>query len=129
MDDALLVGGFKGFGNLPRDRQGVVDGDWPLGDAIRQCRAFNQFEDQRLGALRFFQHVDVPDVRMIQGGEHSGFSLEAGDAIWIGRERLGKHLERNVAVERGVAGAIHFAHTASPERVAHLVRADPCPRG
>ena len=39
MDDPLLVGGLKGLGDLPRDRQGVLernrrDGD-PVGKALR----------------------------------------------------------------------------------------------
>ena len=83
MDDPLLMGGFEGFGDLLRDRQGFVNGDRPLGDAIRQGRPLDQFEDQRLRALRFFQAVDVPDVGMVQRGEDFGFALEASQPVRV----------------------------------------------
>ena len=92
MNDAALVRRFKGFGDLFGDGQGLVDRNWPLLDAICQCRSLDQFEDQRseLTALSLLQPVDAADVRMVQRGEHLGFPLEAGQAIRVGRERLGQ---------------------------------------
>ena len=83
MNHALLVRRFEGFGDLLGDGEGVVDGDWPLRDAIRQRRPLDQFEDQRLGALGLLQPVDVPDVGMVERGEDFGFALEAGQAIRV----------------------------------------------
>ena len=48
--------------------------------------------------------LSLPDVGVVQRGEDFGFALEAGQAVGIGRERLGKDLERHVPVERRVAG-------------------------
>ena len=110
MDDPLLMRRFEGFGDLLRDRQGFVDGDRSVRDAIRQGRPLDEFEHQRLGALRFFQPVDVPDVGMVQRGEDLGFALEAGQAVGISGERLGQDFERHVAVELRVAGAVDLTH-------------------
>ena len=49
---------------------------------------------------------------MVQRGEHLGFPLEAGQAVGVGRKRLGQYLERHVAVELRVAGLIHLTHVA-----------------
>ena len=46
MDDALLVRGFEGFGDLLRDRESFVDGDGSPCDAILQCWAGDEFKDQ-----------------------------------------------------------------------------------
>ena len=54
--------------------------------------------DEGADVLRFFDAVDRSDVRMIQGGKHLGFALEAGEPIGIERERLRQNLQRDVAV-------------------------------
>ena len=36
MDDALLVGGFERLGDLPRDREGLVDRDRTLRNPVGQ---------------------------------------------------------------------------------------------
>ena len=46
MNDALLVCGFKRFGNLLRDRQCVVEGNGSAPDALRQILALDQFHHQ-----------------------------------------------------------------------------------
>ena len=66
MDDALLVRGFQGFGDLLGYRQSLVNGDRPLLDALGQRRPFDQLKDQRPLPFGFFQPVDVPDVGMVQ---------------------------------------------------------------
>ena len=64
---------------------------------------------QRLGALGFFQPVDVPDVGMVQRGEDFGFALEASEAVRVGGERVGQDLQGNVAAKLRVGGAIDLA--------------------
>ena len=61
--------------------------------AIRQCRSFDQFEDQRLHAVGFFEAVNLRDVRMVQRGEDLGFALEASQPIRIAGERLRQDLQ------------------------------------
>ena len=52
---------------------------------------------------------------MIQRGEDFGFALEPREAFGIGGERLGQDLDRDVALQVGVAGAIHLAHAAGAD--------------
>ena len=124
VDDALLVGGFERLSNLLGDGQGFVKRDRPLLDAIRQRRPFDQFEDQRPNALGLRQPVDAPDVGVVQRGEDLGFPLEPRQAVGVGGERLGEHLERHVPVELGVAGLPDFAHPALADQADHFLRAD-----
>jgi len=53
---------------------------------------------------------------MRQGGEQLGLALEAREAIGILREGCGQRLDRDVAPEARVAGAIDLAHAAGAER-------------
>lgn len=111
MNDTRLVAGLERLGDLFGDRERFVDGNLPLRDAIGQRRPFDELEDQRAR----LEAVDAGDVGVVQRGENLGLARESGDALGVGRERLRQHLERDVAVERGVAGAIHLAHAALPE--------------
>ncbi len=88
MDDPLLMRRFEGFRDLLGNRQRLIDGNRPLLDAIRQRRSFDQFKNERLLAFRFFQPVDVPDVRMVQRGQDFGFPFKPSEAIRIIREGL-----------------------------------------
>ena len=73
MDDPLLVRGFQRLRNLFRDRQGFIEGKTggsertrPTCDELRERRALDELHDQRTDAARFFEPVDVRDVRMIE---------------------------------------------------------------
>ena len=83
MDDALLVRGFKRFGDLFRDRQRFVDRDRPASDALRQIIALDQFHHQRANTAGFFEAVDVRDIRMVQGGERLCFAVEPGQSVGV----------------------------------------------
>jgi hypothetical protein len=43
------------FGDLPRDRHGLVLGQWPARDPIGQRRALDKLQDQRVSAIGFFE--------------------------------------------------------------------------
>jgi hypothetical protein len=61
-------------------------------------------------------------VRVVQGGEQLRFALETGNPIGVIRKDSGKHLDRDVAIEAGVARAIHLAHPARAKRRGNFVR-------
>ena len=71
MDDALFVRRFQRFGNLPGDRQCLVERDRPLRDAVGERRAFDQLHHESADAVRPFEAIDLRDVGMIQRGERS----------------------------------------------------------
>ena len=61
---------------------------------------------------------------MIERCEQSGFAFEARHAIGVRGERRRQDLQRDVALQLGVARAIHLAHPAGPEGAEDLVDAD-----
>ena len=70
-----------------------------------------------LNTAGHLETVDPSDVRVIEGGEHLGFTLESCKPIRIVRHALGKGFDGNVAMQLRVMGAIHFAHSAFAELV------------
>ena len=73
--------------------------DWP--HAIRQRRPFDQFHDERLGAVDVFEAVDVRDVGVIERGECPRFAFEAREAVGILRDGRRQHLDDDIASARG----------------------------
>ena len=127
MDDALLVRGFERFGDLSRDRQRFVERQRTLRDAVRERRALDELEHQRVRARIFLESVDRADVRMIERREQLCLALEARDAVGIGRESIREKFQRDIAVEPRIARAIHLAHAARAESRHELIRAHDAP--
>ena len=60
--------------------------------------------------------VDGEDVGVIERGDGARLLLEAAQPVRIGREPRGQDLDRDVAPEPRVAGAVHLAHPARADR-------------
>jgi hypothetical protein len=106
MDDALLVRGFNGIRDLLCDWEDFLERNCTTHHARRQILAFDQFHDQGADIPRFFETVDVRDVRMVERREHLRFALEPREPFGIGRQTIGQDLDRDVAMELRVAGAV-----------------------
>ncbi len=52
---------------------------------------------------------------MIQRSGGASFVLEPAQAIRVGGERLGQHLDRDIAAQARVMGTIHFPHAPGTE--------------
>ena len=65
MDDALLVRRFKGFGDLPRDGQRLVERNRTPRDPLRKVFALDQLHHERRDAATLFEPIDARDVRMV----------------------------------------------------------------
>jgi hypothetical protein len=66
MDDPLLMGRFECVGDLACDGHGFGEWDRSLCDAIVERGAFDQFHDQRAGAVKLLESEHLRDVRVIQ---------------------------------------------------------------
>jgi hypothetical protein len=95
VDDPFLVRGFERVGDLQRDPQRLVQRQRAARDALLERLALDELHDEEVAGAGFFEPEQRGDVRMIQRRERLGFTLEAGDAIGIGRERFGEHLDRD----------------------------------
>ena len=137
MDDAGIVRRSERVCDLTRDRSRLVDRDWPTRDPLRQVLAVDQFHDQdggrRFGASRrdrsanrrpALQAIDLRDVRMIERCERLGFAFKPHHPIGVAGKRVGQNFDRDVAVESGIAGAIHLAHSAFAKFRDDLVGSD-----
>ena len=115
MDDPALVCGFQCIGDLTRDRERVVQRKRTLGDHVRERLALDELEHQRRAAIHVLEAVDRADVGMIQRRQHARLTLEAREAFRIGREQPRQDLDRDLATELLIMGAIDLAHAASAE--------------
>jgi hypothetical protein len=66
---------------------------------LREILAFDQLHDERDGAARLFQAVNLRDVRMVERGEHFGFPLKTGQPFRIAGDVAGEDLERDLALQ------------------------------
>ncbi len=89
MDHPLLMSCLQTLRHLQRDLEGILDRDRSLANSFRQCRAFDELKNQRLGLACFFDPVNLPDVGMIQGGQDLRFSLKPGHSLGIRGKLLG----------------------------------------
>ena len=117
MNDALLVRRVERLGDLARDRQGRPEWHRPtLQYARASVGPSTSSRTSAVHAVRFFQAVDRGDVRMIERGEQACFAREPRAALRIGHERPRQDLDRDVATELRVTGAIDLAHAARAEQ-------------
>ncbi len=89
----------------------------------RPC-ALDQLHGQEAGAVLVLDREQRDDVRVVEAGDRARLVLEAGEAVGVGGDVGGKHLERHIATEPTVPGAVHLAHSARAERADDLVVAE-----
>ncbi len=126
MDDAGFMRGFERLGDLPRNRDGLVERHGPLCDPVGQRRAVDQLQDQGGDRARFLETVDRADVGMVQRRQHLRFALEPGQPVRVGGHRRRQHLDCDVALQLAIAGAVDLAHSARAEGRGNRVRPEDC---
>ena len=124
MDDALLVRRLERLCDLLRDRQRVVERNRAARDPLRQIVTLDEFHDERTHPAGFFEAVDVRDVRVVQGCEGLGFAREPSKPVRIVRKRVREDLERDIAIQPGIARAIDLSHAPFADRRGDFVDAE-----
>ncbi len=128
MDDAALVRRLERFGDLQRNRDGLVQRNTTAADPVGECLAVHELEDQDRcmppRSAHVFDAVDGGDVWMAQCGEHARFALEARAAFSILNQRGGEDFQRDVALQAQVAGQVHFPHPADAKQPRDLESRD-----
>ena len=115
MDDPPPVRRFERQGDLPGDRQRVIDGKGAARDPIRERRTVDELHHQRVRAAGILETVNLRDVRMIEGREDLRLLMEACEALGARGESWQQHLECHVTMERRVARPIHLSRAARAE--------------
>ena len=124
MDDAGVMRGSERVGDLPGDRDRVVEREPAVREPIGQRRTFDELEDERFDALVALDAIERGDVGVIERREHLGLALEASQPIAIVGQGGRQHLDRHVAAEPLVVRAVHFTHAADAKQSVHAVGAD-----
>jgi len=125
MDDSLVVGSLQGRRDLLRDRERFVEFDPAALQALGQVFSLDELQNQEHLAVRFVEAVDRGDVRVIEGGQHLRFPLEAREPLGVLRDWDREDLDGDLAIELGVPRAEHLAHAACAEGGDDLVGAEP----
>ena len=110
MHDALVVRGGERVGQRVGDVEDPLDRQAALGNGAVEGLALDELHREEVDALGFFNREDRDDAGMIEGGQGLGLAAEALQAIRACGHPGGQHLERHVAPELRVGGAIHLAH-------------------
>ena len=123
MHDAALVCGLERFADLGRDGQRLVDRKRAVAQPIRKRFPFDELQHQKPRAVGLGDVVDAGDMRVVERGEGFGFTLESRQALDIAGEFLRQGLERHVAFQFRVVGAVHAPHPAFADQRLDFVRA------
>ena len=78
----------------------------------RQIVALDQLHHQRANTARFFEAVNVRDIRMVQGRERLGFAGEPGQSVGVAGECVWQDFEGDVTIQLRVARAVDHPHPA-----------------
>jgi hypothetical protein len=128
MDDAQLMRGVEGIGDLMRQRERLVHVQWPGGERVSERRPLDELEHEprrrTAAAVERLHAIDGGDVRMIECGEDLRFAPETRDAFGICGDVGRQNLDRHLAAQHGVCGAIDFAHPTRAEPRVHAIGAE-----
>jgi hypothetical protein len=124
MHDAAAVRGHERQRDLLGDVERGLHRQPAARQAVGQCRTLDQLEHERADALVFFELVDGGDVGVVHRREQPRFALEPSVPRRIGGEARRQDLERDVAAQAPIAGAIDLAHAAVTQHADHVVAAE-----
>ncbi len=121
VDDPLLVRVLERFCHLASDRQRLADRDRPLLETFEERRALSHLHDQGPRPARILDAVDGGDVGVVERGQESSLTLEAGHSPRTRSHVVGQHLERDLAPQARVSRPVHLSHPALAERANDFV--------
>ncbi len=125
MDDAAVVRGGEAARRLERDLDRPPHRERAAGQPVAQRLAIQDLGDEIGGVVLRAGVEDGEDVRVIERRGGPRLLLEAADALGVGAQGGGEDLDRHVAPEARVPGAVDLPHPARAERADDLVRAEP----
>ncbi len=111
MNDALVVRGGEGVGDLRGQSQRIVGRDRPALDPIGQGLTLEQLQHEVVDVVVVADVVQRADVRVIEVRDHPGLALEALPGLRLIGKMPRQYLDRDHAVETCVARAVDLAHS------------------
>ena len=117
VDDAFFVRGIQGVGGLDTDAHQIVHRNRAAADPLAQRLALQQFHGDEVMAVGFVHLMNGADVGMAERRGRPGFAQEALHRGRVGHQVWRQTLERDLASQTRIFGAIHHSHTARSQRV------------
>ena len=129
MDDPFFVGRCQAARNLHSviDRLAQWQGSAPHG--LRQRHPLQQLRHQIRNARVGSHLVHRKNVRMVQSRRGFRFHLEALQPLRFRQDQLRQNFDGYIALQPGVARAVHFAHAARPNRREDFILTESSARG
>ncbi len=121
MDHAARVRGGEAFGNRGANPHRVTPGDGALLDPGAERLPLEQFHDGHRHAVDDGELMNRQNAGMRERGNRPRLGFESPPHLGVGRDVRGHHLDRHVAIEPRVAGAIDLAHAARTDGLDDLV--------
>jgi hypothetical protein len=112
------------LGNLPGDRQHFADRNRHSRDSLCQILAFDKFHHEGTNSAGLFESVDLRDIGMVERSERLCLTREPRQSIGVARKGVREDLQRNVAIELRVAGAVDLPHATFADQRGDLVEAE-----
>jgi hypothetical protein len=125
VNDALLVSGLEGGGDLAADGEGVVQIKRRRPDPVTQILAGYQLQSEETDPARLFERVDGGDIGMVERGQELRLALEPREPLGIAGDGRRENLDRDLSLEPRVLGDIDDSHAAALELARDPVVADP----
>ena len=101
-------------GQRDRDLQKPIQRHAVLRDQRVERAPLDELHGQEVGAIVVFHGIDRDDVGMIQRGGGARLLLEAAEALLIGADLRGQHLDGDLTTEARIAGAIDLRDPPAP---------------
>jgi len=115
MDDAPLVSGIQGVGELDANLHGAIDRQRAGGQNFIEGITDEELHSDEGAALVLFDGVDGADCGMVKSGGGAGFPKKAFEGLRVALVRFRNEFEGNAAAEPGVFGFIDDTHAAGAE--------------
>jgi hypothetical protein len=115
VQDPGAVRAVEGAGDLDRVAQRLAERQRPARQPRRQRLAVQVLHDDEADVPFAADVMEHADVGMVQAREQPRFALEAGARVAVRPDVRRQDLDRDRAIEAGVACAVDFAHAARAE--------------
>ena len=125
MHDALGVRGGEPARELGGHFEGLSHGQRAPLEPLAQRLSVEQLGHEVLDTVVPPHVMDHEHVRVVEGAGGPRFLLEAVETLRGVAHLARQDLDRHVAAETGVAGAVDLAHPARPDPLGHFVGSEP----
>src|SRR6185503_14004812 len=119
VDDAFGVGRLEAVGELDAEADDLIDRQRAESELGLEPLAGDQLQHQEIDPRVAAELVDRADIRMVQAGDGERFAVEAAAGAVVSEHAGRQHLQRDVAIEMLVVGAVDDTHPAGADLFEH----------